>query len=400
MQISRTWVRWNADGRKFTMSKRAIIVTSVAAVIIAATGAAYFRFWRAVPVTTVEAVQGRVALQVTGPGTIQARVPVTLSSRITATVARIDADVGDVVKRGQLLAVLDDRDLAARRAVAGGQQEILVRNLQAAQATVAKAQAELLLAQNKHRRDSDLQRAGFLSPAALDTSVAGLQSAQANLENARALLAAREAEKLSLGHEVRYSDTVLSFTRIMAPSDGVVIVRQTETGATVVPGSPIFRIADPATLWIAMRVDESVVGHVKVGQPAGIRLRTGETHAGKVARIARQSDAATRELEVNVAFDAPLERFAIDQEAEVTILAGENSGIVVPILALARDRNGRQGVLVVSDARTSFRPVETGSADAKQVIIGKGLAVGERLVIPTADIKAGMRVKPLDGAPR
>jgi HlyD family secretion protein len=250
------------------MSKRTIIVASVAAVIIAAAGAAYFRFWRAVPVTTVEAVQGRVALRVTGPGTIQARVPVTLSSRITATVARIDADVGDVVKRGQLLAVLDDRDLAARRAVAGGQQEILMRNLQAAQATVAKAQAELALAQSKHRRDSDLQRAGFLSPAALDTSVAALQSAQANLDNARALLAAREAEKLSLGHEVRYSDTVLSFTRITAPSDGVVIVRQTETGATVVPGSPIFRIADPATLWIAMRVDESVVGRVMVGQPA------------------------------------------------------------------------------------------------------------------------------------
>ena len=383
-----------------TMAKRTIVVALIAAMIIAAAGAAYLRFWRAVPVTTVEAVQGRVAMHVTGPGTVQARVPVTLSSRITATVARIDADVGDIVKRGQLLAVLDDRDLAARRAVTGGQQEILLRNLQAAQATVAKAQAELDLAQSKHRRDSELLRAGFLSPASLDTSAAALQSALANLDNARASLAAREAEKLSLAHEVRYSDTVLSFTRITAPSDGVVILRQTEMGATVVPGSPIFRLADPATLWIAMRVDESVVGRVMVGQSASIRLRTGETHAGKVARIARQSDAATRELEVNVAFNMPPERFALDQEAEVTILAGENTGIIVPVTALTRDGNGQQGVLVVSDARTSFRPVETGGADAKQVLIGKGLASGERVVVPAADIKAGMRVRPLDAAPR
>ena len=382
------------------MSKRTIVVASVAAVVIAAAGAAYLRFWRAVPVTTVEAVQGRVALRVTGPGTLQARVPVALSSRITATVARIDADVGDIVKRGQLLAVLDDRDLAARRAVAGAQQDASVRNIEAAQATVAKAQADLELAQSKHRRDSELLRSGFLSQSSLDTSAAALQSALANLDNARAGLAAREAEKQALAHEVRYSDTVLSFTRIIAPSDGVVILRQAEMGATVVPGSPIFRLADPATLWIAMRVDESVVGRVKVGQPASIRLRTGETHAGKVVRIARQSDAATRELEVNVAFDSPPERFAIDQEAEVTILAGEDMGTVVPITALVRDREGRQGVLVVSGARTSFRPVDTASADAQQVIVSKGLASGERLVAPAAGVKAGMRVRPLDALPR
>jgi len=382
------------------MSKRTIVVASVAAVVIAAAGAAYYRFWRAVPVTTVEAVQGRVALRVTGPGTLQARVPVTLSSRITATVARIDADVGDIVKRGQLLAVLDDRDLAARRAVAGGQQDASVRNIEAAQATVAKAQADLELAQSKHRRDSELLRSGFLSQSSLDTSAAALQSALANLDNARAGLAAREAENLALAHEVRYSDTVLSFTRIIAPSDGVVILRQAEMGTTVVPGSPIFRLADPATLWIAMRVDESAVGRVMVGQTASIRLRTGETHAGKVARIARQSDAATRELEVNVSFDSPLERFAIDQEAEVTILAGEDTGTVVPLAALVRDREGRQGVLVVSDARTSFRPVDTASADAQQVIVSKGLASGERVVAPAASVKAGVRVRPLDPLPR
>ena len=166
----------------------------------------------------------------------------------------------------------------------------------------------------------------------------------------------------------------------------------------VVPGAALLRLVDPATLWIAMRVDESVVGRVQVGQVASIRLRSGETLAGKVARISRQSDAATRELEVNVAFDMPPARFAIDQEAEVAINAGDMSGIKVPLTALTRDRDGRQGVLVVVDSRTQFRPVQTGASDAQSVLIGKGLAVGERVVAKADAVKAGMRVQALAAA--
>jgi HlyD family secretion protein len=364
--------------------------------ITLAGAAAYLKLWRATPVSVVESVQGRVAVRVGGPGTVQARFPVTLGSRITATVVRIDADVGDSVKRGQVLAVLDDRDLAARRDVTGGQREILARNISAAEALVAKARADLDLARSRHRRDEALMRSGFLSSGSLDASNAALFSAIANLDNARATLAAREAERRSLENELRYSDAILSFTRIVAPGDGVVILRQAEAGSTVVPGSLIFRLADPGTLWVAARVDESVVGRVHVGQAASIRLRTGEFHAGKVARIARQADAATRELEVNVAFESPPARFAIDQEAEVSISAGEDSGTVVPVSALLRDRNGRQGVLVVGNGRANFRAVDTGSADAGRVIVRKGLEAGELLVATARDIAPGTRVSPLD----
>ena len=344
------------------MNRGRIVGVAVAALAVAAAGAfAWARFVRAVEVPIVEAAPGTVAARVVGPGTVQARVPVTLAARITATVRQVDADVGDAVKRGQVLAVLDERDLAARRGVVGGQQEAVARNVRAAQAAVAKAQAELELARSKQRRDAELLRTGFVSQSVLDASEAALRAAEANLDNARAALAAREAEAQALAQELRYADTVLSFTRIVAPMDGVIIARLAEAGATVVPGTPILRMVDPATLWIATRVDESVVGRVRVGQPATIRLRTGETVTGKVARIARQSDAATRELEVNVAFDTPLKRFAIDQEAEVTIRAGEEAGVVVPAAALTRD-SGKQGVLAIRDGRAHFQPVLTGAA--------------------------------------
>lgn len=374
-----------------------LIAAGVAGVVlVVAVGIGYLRFGRAVAVLVIDVVQGQVTQRVVGPGTLQARVPLTLAARITATVRQLNADVGDTVKRGQELALLDDRDLAARRGVVGGQQLALERNLDAAKAAVAKAQAELELARSKQQRDAELLSKGFVSQAVLDASNATASAAVANLDNARAVQSARAADAQTLVQEARYADTVLSYTRITAPMDGVVISRQAEVGSTVVPGSTLFRIVDPATLWIAMRVDESVVGRVQIGQAASIRMRTGETLTGKVARIARQSDAATRELEVNVAFDVPPARFAIDQEAEVSIAAGELVGIVVPLTVLTRDRAGRQGVLVVVDSRSEFRPVQTGASDAQRVLIGKGLALGERIVAKADDVKAGMRVKALD----
>jgi len=151
-------------------------------------------------------------------------------------------------------------------------------------------------------------------------------------------------------------------------------------------------MVDPATLWVATRVDESVVARVRLGMPASIRLRTGETLPGKVARIARQSDAATRELEVGVAFDTQPERFAIDQEAAVTISAGEEKGLVVPVAVLVQYQ-GKQGVLVVRDGRAQFQDVQTGAADAASVVIRKGLAAGEPLLAAPQGVKPGARVR-------
>ncbi len=381
------------------MSRRRVgLITLVGLLLIAAAGAGYWRFGHAVDVPVAVALQGTIPAYVVGPGSMQARVPVTLSARINATVAQVHVDVGDEVRQGQLLVTLDDRDLSARRGVVSGQQESAQRNIDAARAGLAKAQADLELARSKQRRDVELLARGFVSQAVADASNAALEGAAAGAEAAKSTLAAREADARALSNEARYSDTVLSYTRIAAPMGGIVVQRLSEAGNTVVPGTPLLKIVDPGTLWIATRVDESVVGRIEPGQSASIRLRSGEVLPGKVARIARQSDAATRELDVHVAFDEVPRRFAIDQEAEVRIAVGEDLGIVVPLTALTRDRAGRQGVLVIDAGRTRFQSVETGSADAGQVLVSKGLSGGEAVVAVAAGVVANQRVKPAAGA--
>lgn len=373
------------------MKSMRIVGSAIAAIVVVA-AAGYWIFLRGVPVETVAVANGTVPVLVQGPGTVQARVPVTLSARITATVVALQADQGSKVRKDELLATLDDRELAAKRSVANQSQETVKRNVEAAEAALAKARADLELARAKHRRDQELFEVGYISRSALDSSVAGLRAAEAGVDNAEAVLAARRSEVRGIEQEARYAETVLSHTRITAPMDGIVIQRLVEVGATVVPGTPLFKLVDPATVWVTARIDESVVGRLTPGLPARIRLRTGEEVTGKVARIAHQSDAATRELEVDVAFDTPLERFAIDQEARVTIRAGEEQGVVVPVDALLNAKGGH-AVLLVRDGRASSRTVQTGASDGKRVVVKSGLAVGDVVITDPQRVKPGTRVR-------
>jgi HlyD family secretion protein len=377
------------------MSRRRLVALAAlgGVLLLAGLGGVYLRWLRALPVPIATVQPAAVTQRVLGPGTVQARVPLALAARMTAQVTRIDADVGDGVKSGQVLIWLDDRDLATRRAAINGQAAALARHTQAAQAAVAKAEADLTLARGKQRRDAELLRTGFLSPAALEASDAALAVAQAGLDNTRATLAARVADASTLAQEARFADAQLSFTRLAAPMDGIVIARLAEVGSVVAPGAPLLRIVDPARLWVAVRVDESQVARVQVGQRARIRLRSGELVAGTVARIARLSDAATRELDVHVAFDAVPARFAIDQEAQVSIDTGAASGPAVPVAALVRDAQGHQGVWWVDeDNRARFRAVRTGTADEQHALVAEGLQAGERIVVREMGLREGQRV--------
>jgi RND family efflux transporter MFP subunit len=375
------------------MSRSRLALAALAAVLVVVTAGVLWSHVTTTDAAVVAAAPGALTMRVVGPGTVQARVPVTLGARVGATVDRVHVDVGDVVRKGQLLVTLDDRDLSARRGVVSGQQESLRRGIEAARAALVKAQAELDLARSRQRRDAELLAQGFVSRAVVDASNAALDGALAGVDAARATLSARDADLRTLAQEARYADVVLSHARIVAPMDGIVVLRLGEAGTTVVPGTALLKLVDPQSLWVATRVDESVVGHVQPGQAAIIRLRSGETLPGKVARIARQSDAATRELDVHVVFDTPPQRFAIDQEAEVTIDVGEDRGVLVPLTALARDGKGRAIVFVVDAGRTHSRAVVTGSADAHRVLIRQGLSDGEVVIAVAEGVQANQRVR-------
>jgi RND family efflux transporter MFP subunit len=347
------------------MLGRSLILTLVTVAMLAV---AYRLLLRATPVEVVKVESGQVEEVVRGPAQVRARIPVTVSARVTGTILNVAADEGDRVRRGQTLVRLDERDTAARAA--------------ATRAALARARADLALADSNERRDRQVFEQGYISAAAMEATTAQR--------------AAKQAEVVAAQEDLRYAETLLTFARLTAPMDAVVVARLAEVGDTVAPGTPILRLVDPTTLQVVARIDESVVGRIHVGMAATIRLRSGGEAAGKVSRIGFEADAAARELAVEVAFDRPPERFAIDQEAEVAIPVGQARGLLVPLSAVVR-QDGRTGVLVVREGRARFQPLELGASDDQRALAITGLTGNEIVVRRGEQIRPGARVRPAEG---
>ena len=278
----------------------------------------------------------------------------------------VHADVGDAVTRGAVLVELDDRDLAARRAVVGRQREALARNVKAAQASVERARADLELARSKRRRDAELLRTGYVSQAAFDASDAALRAAEAGLENARS--PARRPARPKRRRSTRSRATPTPSSRSRGSPRRSTASSCCGRRRSARPSSPAARSFASSTRRRcgSRRASTSPSsGACASARPRASGLRTGDTVPGKVARIARQADAATRELEVNVAFDTPPASFAIDQEADVAIVTGEETGVVVPLSALVRDRDGPAGRAGRRRRSRRIPPGHAGAADAQ-----------------------------------
>ncbi|MDP2752347.1 MAG: efflux RND transporter periplasmic adaptor subunit [Rhodocyclaceae bacterium] len=344
------------------ISRNTVFIGLTIALVLAGVSTWWFKGGQ--PVTVVQVSEGALEEQVRGSARVRARVAVTLSARVTAAIIAMEADIGDAVRRDQVLVRLDDRDLRARTASAG--------------ATLARAQADLALATSNERRDKEVFEKGYISAAAMDATVM--------------LRRAKAAEATAVAQEIKLADTQASYANLRSPMAGIVVARLAEPGNMVSPGAPLLRLIDPTTLQVVARIDETEAGRLQPGMPVLIRLRTGGEVTGKVSRIALEADVAAREFEVEITFDKPLTRFAIDQEAEVAIRVGTALGQLVPLSALIR-QEGKVGVLRVQDGRARFQPVETGTSGNDMILIKKGLSVGDTLVREAQTIRAGARVR-------
>lgn len=347
------------------MRKPAVII---AAAIIVLFALGYRFVFSSAAVATVAVHEGTVEELVHGPARIRARVPVSISSRFAAEIIDLKVDVGERVRKGQVLVQLDSRDLKAR--------------MSASRAMLARAEADLALARSNEQRDREVYDRGYISRAAMEAT--------------STLCKLKQAEVAAAREEVAYAGTQAARATLVAPMDGIVTARLAEPGDHAVPGAPILRMVDPRTLQAVAMIDESVAGRIAPGMPAIIRKRTGGSSAGKVSRIQLESDAAAREFQVEVGFVEHPVHFAIDQEAEVTITTGWQNGLVVPVSAL-RQQDGQQGVLALRGGRAMFQPVETGPFDTRNVLIRKGCRSGELIVLDAASLKPGSRVRSKSG---
>jgi len=360
-------------------------------VLAVVAGLAYRRHSRPVEVRVAMVETGAVREATIGPGTVQARYSVSIGVRVSGTLERVLVDVGDEVEKGQLLAQLDATELtsrlrAAQGAVASARQEVAL-----ARANLTKAKSDRDIARLRSERARSLAGARIVSEAEADDASAAFRAAKANEHAARATIDVRQTTLRRLLAEQRVAETTLSYATIKSPMNGIITRRALEPGATVAMGTVLFHLVDPTSLWVAGLVDQSLVDRVRVGQPATIRLRSGAEAPGHVTRIAFEADPVTREIEVDVAFDQRPSRFAIDEQADATILGEEQRGLTVPLTAVAQSDDG-SSVFVVQDGRAKRREVRLGPVGARRAIILDGLAANESVIADAQSVRDGQRV--------
>jgi RND family efflux transporter MFP subunit len=316
---------------------------------------------------------------------------VELHAKVAGYIRSISVDIGDKVKQGEVLAVLDVPELQAQ--------------VQGAQAGVRQSQAEIIHATNDVTRDEAnyvalhaaaqrLQKAsdarpGLIAQQELDDARAKDQAAAAQVDAAKSALNAMQQQLGVTQAQQQQVSTMADYSRIIAPFTGIVTWRYADTGALIQAGTsnagsaPVVRVAEVSTLRLRLPVPEGIAPFVHDGDMTTIYVGAlGRTFTGKVTRSTGAMDLATRSMQVEVDVLNADGSLAPGMYAQVTLnVKRAGDALVVPIQAV--DTSGPQPILLVVNAqgRVERRVVQTGITTANRVEILSGLREGEQVIV-------------------
>ncbi len=289
-------------------------------------------------------------------GEVRARVESRLGFRVGGKIVRRQAELGQRVKAGQVLAQLDPQDfrLAA----------------DAARSQVAAAATNRDLAAADFKRYQELKNQNFISGAELERRETAFKSAEAQYQQARSQLAVQ-------GNQAQYASLVSDVA-------GIVTAIEAEPGQVVAAGAPVVRIAADGERDVVFSVPEDRLAGMKMDAPVNIRVWAQNLElTGKVREVAGSSDAVTRTFMVKASIDA---KTAPPLGATVYVLPegpGVNAPPVIklPTTALRQDGNST-AVWVLDKATMTVRSqtIQVATADGNQVVVAAGLQPGMLVV--------------------
>jgi len=295
-----------------------------------------------------------VTANVTFTGAIQARYDMPIANEgETGRVIGVYAEAGDHVKRGQLLAKIDD--------------SVMVQQVNRLAASLEQAKAQAALSAAEYRRAQGVEAAGALSAEDIEKRRATAVTDAANVKVVAAQLAEAEAR--------------LARTRLSAPVDGTVLTRNAEVGQIAAPGGPtLFRVASGGEVEMRGQIAEQDLARVKVGQAATVYL-TGipQPFPGTVRLLGAVIDPATRLGDIRITLKPdPALRPGAFARAEVVVEKAQRP--VLPQTAVLADSEGSY-VLIVNDAsKVERRAVRVSGVTDAGAVISSGLTGDERVV--------------------
>jgi HlyD family secretion protein len=376
-------------------------------VFLAAIAAGGWYLWTREPVVEVRTAEAAVRTGAAGApnavlnasGYVTARRRATVSSKVTGKVLEVFVEEGKAVKRGQVLARLDDSQLRALQSVEQAQ-------LASAEKATAENEARLKEAELTLGRRQQLVKDKVISKAELDSAEAEVDSLKARIAMAR-----QQVEVARRQLDARQTD--LNDMVVRAPFDGVAISKDAQPGEMISPVSAgggftrtgICTIVDMSSLEIEVDVSESYINRVKPGQPVEALLDAYPEWRipSKVITSVPSADRQKATVRVRIAFDQLDPRILPDMGVKVSFLseappvatAGEppRARVLVPKGAI-RTVDGTSIVFVVRGDRVERRAVKLGANDGDLMEVASGLTTGDRVVTEgVATLTDGARVK-------
>ncbi len=360
-----------------------------------------------VPVEVVEVRREPIERTIRAEGVLRALDQSSVMPKISAPVHHFYVNRGDHVTRGQLLATLENRDLAAAVTEAKGAYEQAAANSRNTQsATVpnetVKAQSDLQAARQqmeaaKKLLDSreGLYKEGALARRLVDEAAVAYAQARSQYDTAQKTL--ESLESVGRHEEVksaqgqlesakgRYeaAQAQLSYSEIRSPISGVVAERPTFPGEMASTGTPLLTVVDISSVIARVNVPPSEVPYIKLGQPARVMSADGSVEVrGKVTVVSPAVDPQSTTIEIWVQAPNPGEKLRPGASARVEIAAGTiPDAVVVPNEALLPSAEGGTALMVVGpDSAAHQQKVEVGVRAGDKVQILGGVEPGKRVV--------------------
>ena len=365
----------------------------LAALAAVGAGAYLFLLMRPLAVEVVRPV-ANAPMQVFGLGTVEARVLSDIGFEVGGALVELNADHGDDVHEGAVLARLHSAEQMIRVAMALAGVANAEAQLKMAEAAVGKARAVLARREQANERKQALldrqtvsveaaeeaQLEVDVASAELAVALSAVDVARSTVEDARAQY---EFEKVRLEHHA-----------LKAPYDAVVVQRHKELGTVLGLGETLFTLVAPQTVWALAYVDESRAGDIRIDQPAEVHLRSLPRLAfrGHVTRIDIESDRLSEERRVYISCDQCPESFHLGEQAEVFItVAVLDRALLVPETAVDGFDGHRGTVWTVEDGELRRREVTFGyrTLDSRLELVA-GLPENAQVVgVPRPGLREG-----------
>ena len=315
------------------------------------------------------AKRGDLAAHLTVVGNLIGLQTVDVAPRTAGRLLSVNVQMGDSVRRGQVLAKVEDREIVEQVRAAEASQEV-------AKATIRQREADLNVSQLNFERSKNLFTRGLLAKQALDDAESRYLASVAQLDLSKAQLSQNDARL----QELRIN---LQHTSVTSPVDGFVGKRNVDPGAMVNTNTAIASVVDISRLKLVVNVVERDLRMVTAGDVGIVEVDAypGEKFNGRIARVAPVLDPATRTASIEIEIPNKDARLKPGMYARISLTVEERKNTLVAPKNAVIDFENKRGVWMPSeDRRAHFVPVTLGIEGPEQIEILAGLKEGDRFV--------------------